>query len=534
MPETPDDWASFLLEKTLPSPFQVGKYVLHALKEDQLPYAKLAQQLARDPILSYRILTSANARLPAGKATSKTLDHAISMIGVDELHSLVTKLPFESASSTDIKSYYFVRTLAASLFAAYLGRAICEFKHHPQPEDVFWSCLLLGVPLWLMWRFATVEMRLVRYAIRSNFKLPEVAEREVLGCTFREISEAVSRRLALPDLVKSCYAPGHRPITRQCLLLARSARYEERPAPWDDIHLSIKMHQDTFIVQLANLVANGAAHDWYSRATLRAQRMLASYLNVPLEQAITLTHESAATMSRQHPLPGMMMPAAKLFLPPRPRVKAFDPNKAAAIRAEKVVSPKPESGVAPKPATPTLAPESAETGNIFAELTEIMIKRPEEFSDLHELMNAATQGLAYGIGLKRSVAALVSKDGKRLKSYYSVGCIDHPALAHFETVIVRETLFGKLCERPASVWVKSDSDTKIRGLVPINFKQVIEVDDFFLMSVFIGKKPVAMLYADASRQNKLTEQQYQQFKYLCGAVATTLRYQAEQATQTRD
>jgi hypothetical protein len=124
---------------------------------------------------------------------------------------------------------------------------------------------------------------------------------------------------------------------------------------------------------------------------------------------------------------------------------------------------------------------------------------------------------------------LVSKDQSRLKSYFPVGCNESPELARFETQIIRQTLFGKLCERAASVWVKPASADKLQKMVPMNFKQTIQVEDFFLMSIFVAKRPVAVLYADAGLGGSLTEQQYQLFKYLCGAIASALRYQTEKA-----
>ena len=156
-----------------------------------------------------------------------------------------------------------------------------------------------------------------------------------------------------------------------------------------------------------------------------------------------------------------------------------------------------------------------------------MSQRPEEFSDLHELMNAATQGIAYGIEISRASVGLISKDGSRLKNYYSVGCQEQQELKNFETTIVKNTIFEKLSSRPASIWVKASSDKKILDLIPMNFKHAIETKEFFLMSVFVGKKPVAIFYADNIEGKALTEQNYKQFKFLCGAVSTALQHQAK-------
>ena len=61
----------------------------------------------------------------------------------------------------------------------------------------------------------------------------------------------------------------------------------------------------------------------------------------------------------------------------------------------------------------------------------------------------------------------------------------------------------------------------------MNFKSAIDVNEFFLMSVFVGKKPVAIFYADNMDSKALNDKDYHQFKFLCGAVSSALQYQAK-------
>jgi hypothetical protein len=338
------------------------------------------------------------------------------------------------------------------------------------------------------------------------------------------------------------------------------------------------MQSPHFIVMLANLIAHYSSYCWYSRATLRAQRILACYLNCTVDEAIQLTHEAAADMSRAHPMPGVMQPAAKLFVPPRKRTKAQTECQLSEFQSDKyshtgsalssATSKTTQAAEAPQVSETAQPPEPVTTDNaersqqdtsaqvnesetakkatntegiaskaqakkssshnpLYAELTDIMVNRPEEFTDLHELMNAATQGLAYGIELERACVGLISKDGSRLKNYYSVGCQNFKELKDFESKIIKNTVFEKLSQRPASIWVKPSSDKKIRDLIPMNFKSATESNEFFLMSVFVGKKPVAIFFADNADNQTLTETQYKQFKYLCGAVTTALKDQAD-------
>ena len=561
--------------------------VLKKLAKQTLSYAQLANLINRDPVLSFSVLTRAKKSIQnsahSSRAESKTLAHAISILGVEGLKKVIEELPKKPVSPKNITSFYYLRTLSTSLYAGSLARAISERKHKGNAEDIYWSSLFLGAPLWYLWRYATPEMRLVRYAIRSNFKLPEDAQTEVLGDSLKHITQVSAKMLALPDIAQECYAPENQPSISDWVKIAHCVTPEGIIHSVDDIELKLKMQKPHFMVMLANLIAHYSAYCWYSRATLRAQRILAYYLNCSLDEAIAFCHQVAAEMSRHHPLPGVVLPAAKILIPPRKRTKAKHQRDLAAFQEstfDTSVLPQevsqqqkpPISDTDRKPLTentnteqpknaPPITPESsaepakqvaqARTENVqdsrskastsapkpdvievprknplFEELTQIMAHRPEEFADFHELMNAATQGIAYGIDLKRSFVALISKDGSRLKTYYTVGCSDYENVKNFESQIFTDTIFRKLCERPASIWIKPTSERKIQQLVPVNFKRAIDVNEFFLMSVFVGKKPVAIFYADNLDKKALNEKDYQQFKFLCGAVSSALIHQA--------
>lgn len=579
MPTNAEEWANYLVGKSLPSPFKVGQKVLRLLEKEKLPYAKIARIVNGDPILAFYIISHANDTQIEDTPSSKTLTHAISMVGLEKLEGLIHDQPFKAISLKNITSFYYLRTLSTSLYAGHLGKAISLKKKKGNPEDLYWSSLFVGAPVWYLWRFATPEMRLVRYAIRSNYKLPQTAEKEVLGDTMIDVMSALSEKLNLPDLAQLCYKPEKQLSLRQWVAIARSFRPDGQPLRIEDRNISLLMQSPHFIVMLSNLIAHYSSYCWYSRATLRAQRILACYLNCSLDDAIKLTHEAAADMSRAHPMPGVMQPAAKLFVPPRKRTKAqmecklshfqeetFSSSKQeAALTDDKPIETvndkqqdiiderskdnalkantlddarskdqaKPQSKQSTPSASKPIAKEpekltsKADSENpLFTELTQIMSQRPEEFSDLHELMNAATQGIGYGIDLKRACVGLISKDVSRFKNYYSVGCQNFPELKDFESKIVSKTIFDKLCQRPASIWVKPSSDKKILDLIPMNFKNAIESREFFLMSVFVRKKPVAIFFADNADNQSLTERDYKQFKFLCSAVTTSLQHQA--------
>ncbi len=578
-PTSAKEWSELLTTQILPTGPFVGKQVLKTLKEDKLPYRKIAEQVNKDPVFSYHIMSKANQGKEDSAPFSKTLDHAISMIGTESLEQITLSLPTLKSKTGNTQQYYYARAISSSLLASYLARSFSNIKALGQAEDIYWGALFCGVPMWYLWRFATPEMKLVRHAIHDSFKTPKQAETDVLGCSIPELAQGLVGHLDLPPLTKACYSAENQLTPKQWIKMSRHVGINGRPIKVDDKQINLISSQPSFAITLANILAYYASQDWYSRATLRVQKVIAVYMGVPLDQAISLTHQCAVDMSREHPIPGIMLPAARLLLPARQKVRNGKATQHKATHSpiaqpvtEKALpftpltepaqakQPKPdtashktdrgvehagEKAAKPgriKPAEIKVKKEAEQEGIIeasppshslrgdkdtFSEFTELMLKNPDNFVDLHELMNAATQCISYGLGLQKAIVALVNTNETRLKAYYNVGTRNHPQLSNYQADLTKPTLFSRLIEKPSSIWVKPSSNKNIWAMIPPEFKVASGAKEFFLMSIFVNQKPVAVFYADSGDESQtLTEYDYKQFKYMCSAATHCLQYLA--------
>jgi hypothetical protein len=526
LPNNAPDWAAFLLKNQLPSPLKVGPQALRAMEQETLPYAKLAQQINADPVLSFYLMDAA-ARLNGDVSEySKTLDHAMSMIGTEAVKNTIRKVPLEDTSLEETQSLLFMKSLSSSLLCAHLARRIAKDVNMANSDDIFWSGLFVYVPEWYLWRFATNEMKQI---VETTNKPTTQAQIDVLNCSQLDIAHEVMLQLALPPLVKSCYLAENQITAKQWVALSRHMKSTGTLLNnIDNRELKVLLQQPVFIVQLAKLIADASLKDWYGKASHRAHKVLSAYLNISVAEALRLTHEVAADMSREHAIPGILSPAARLFLPPLERKLRATPTVAPQSDTPTIAEQAPqtktqtEQDKAATPTEPTDLKKPSAPKPIYTETVTAMYKTPQDFNDLHELMNAATSALVYGLELGRATISLINKERTRVKTYYATGCQEHAELAQFDARLVKGTLFDKLCSKAASVWVKPSSDSKITSLVPSNFKQVNEVEDYFLMSIFVNEKPFAIVYCDAYPENGLNETHYKYFKYLCKGISNTM------------
>lgn len=588
MPEDPQGWAKYLIEQTLPATPAIGKQLLTLLKKASPSYTQLAELISIDPVLSYLVMAHANQAAELAPhhevPTSPSVQHAISMIGVEALNKIVSKVAYFRPDATNIRHFYYLRTLNTSLFAAFLAREIAKAKSSLNEPALFWGALYYAVPQWYLWRFATPEMRLIRYAIRYNEKFGDQAEREILGCTNQEITLALARQLPLPSLSAEALRPENQIEDAIFYQVASQARDDMPPVEAEDRRLSLLIQTPVFVVSLCNRLAQSATFDWYSEHTLKLQQVLATLMGLTTPKAVALTHQIAVAMSRQYAYDGVMTPAAKLFLPPREyiEVNSFDDSalesllsksdKAAQYtiklesRATEETPPlldEPlvkqskrtildETSTTYPSEAQRVIPESAEQqaitenapsrqanetidlprtsqsdrkrnwplyNTVLAKLNQF----PEEFADLHEIMNTAALTIGYGLGIKRCTVALVNNTKTRLKAYYSAGTLNDKALAQYQLDLTKPSLFTRLVEAPAGIWVKPTSNRSTWAMIPDEFKRTSGAKEFFLMSIFLAKKPVAVFYADTGGESlPLTEEEYMQFKAICNAVSRCL------------
>lgn len=605
LPATPNQWSEFLATQELPAPSATGENILKLLQDENLPYTQLAQEINQDPVISFKVMSAANPVRSEEVPGSKTLDHAISMIGLDNLKALTLSLSTNLPSAPPPTAEY-MNALCTSLLASSLARTIALQRKPSQADDIYWAALFHGVPHWYLGQFASPQIAQLRNAVIQEFTPPMQAQKAILGCALLDVKKLLTQRLNVPQLVRECWNTSLQPTRREWVTLSKMVN-QPLGQIQDNHLLSIKLNHPVFSILLANQLARYAMQDWYSRGTLRMQKVLATYLGIGLSQAIQLCHECAADVSRSHPLPDTLLPATRLFLPPFQRQKTsrtraaetLQPeiakpdskqNKTATLTSEvnlskstEQIALSPPAGISVKPVTEAASsrapqapiidappvpvstvtaqekkpeippppsavprketpafvmPVAGDRGNpaIFQELTSIMLHHAEEFADIHELMNAATQGISYGLGISRTLVMLVNTRQTRLKTYYHVGTRKRPELESLEIDLTRPSLFNKLIEKAASIWVKPDSSERIWSMVPATLKMAGGAREFFLMSIYVNKKPIAVFYADheGGKGGGLSEEDYKQFKYLCATTAQCLTTMAVNKEKQRD
>ena len=85
------------------------------------------------------------------------------------------------------------------------------------------------------------------------------------------------------------------------------------------------------------------------------------------------------------------------------------------------------------------------------------------------------------------------------------------------------SLFKRLNEKPAGIWLHRHNREKLAPLLPEAFATRVDGSDYMLMSVFQRERPLAVVYAD-DLDARLSQFQFDRFRQLCAAATRALRH----------
>ncbi|GAA3927324.1 HDOD domain-containing protein [Litoribacillus peritrichatus] len=573
-PNTAEGWAHLIKDQALPLLPNTSAQLITALKQTDLPFSKLAALIHRDPVACLYLIKFANQQCNNPDTEIHSPDLAISMLGMDKVRTIMKKLPTLKLNPRNIAHREYLQSICNSLHAAAQVDHMAESKPILPRELLYWSTLFAGTGYWLMWSTAPHEMRIAQYLTFEERMPMEKAQRQILGCTVLDISQHLGTMWRLPTFTQASMLEGLRPTSRQLVQLSQACPQKSEIPPSLDRNLKLMMNSLAFPTFLGNFLAMESYKNWHGRNFDRALSIYGTYMGIDHQTAYQRIRDTAIQVSAEHPIPYILLPAKHLLQIPSDISRISKPswagddipdsskkrkanNKTTSSQATTSKARSSSSGIedlrsktsqqgdvdfVPKEArprsekhnpaldrdVPTVKLKDKRNMQMFSELTNNMLKHPERFQDIHELMNAAVQCIKYGLGLERSSASLISASGHKLVAYYTAGMMDSPKLADLVIDLKRPSIFQKLSQKPLGAWINKSNLTKLRTSIPSTLTSASQAHYFFVQSIFAKGKPVVIIYADSgARGDDFTEEDYKYFKVLCRALGHCVEHFSE-------
>ncbi|WP_412480012.1 HDOD domain-containing protein [Azonexus sp. IMCC34839] len=198
-----------ILEKAalLPAFPTVVSDLLASLEDDNSTLGILSHLVAKDPVITARILSLANSAAMAGHGQQdrRDIQGAVSLIGLARVRELALSLSLNSFTEQfGVGRYFWTHSVAVGVAAQELGR-----KYHFQPDYALVAGLLHDIgQLWMV-RFHPEAWQQVQREVMNWDRDICEAERQFFGLDHTEVGKVLAEHWNLPASLITAIAHHH-------------------------------------------------------------------------------------------------------------------------------------------------------------------------------------------------------------------------------------------------------------------------------------------------------------------------------------
>jgi HD-like signal output (HDOD) protein len=494
MPHGLEQWLAALDRMQPPLGTELRSAALAAIDKG-CTAAELADCLLPDPAAVLLVFREANAALARYDREAHSLEHAIGLLGMARVQTILKAAPTLSIDHPFTREYR--QAQQRSQHAAWQARLWAEGSQRWPAEELYWDALLAGVPHWVLWLEAG-PLRIELSKLRAQHGFVTAAQSHALfGCDLDELMAELAKRWRLPHNSQRSWDHALLGDRRDWIRIARAARLDGPP---EDLPASARelAQQPHFIVAIANLLAVEADWDWYSRHFMRLLSIVATCCRRPLATLINFTHQTAAGFSRNY-VGDIQTPGARLLCQwQQARIWAVAPKP----------KPAPEITTPAEPPTPVI---SAATRALAAAVRRL--QQPASLQNARDALMVTLDALHHGAGLTRVAALALRADTRELQVLGGHGLTQSPALRQLRFNVRGNALMEQLLRKPVCLRIDANNRQRYWSLLPEALRTAVRSDPVLLNSIVVNERPVALLFAD-NNGNPLSEDQQRLFKQL--------------------
>jgi len=452
------------------------RQALETLEDQNKTVGDLAAIVALDPGMSVTLYHEVNARLLHGrKQRVDSVQAALNLLGDSAIADLVMQHNVLSETHPDAlrrQSYHQLISRSYHLLAQ-LER-FTSFQGISTLDEIRSAALLHNIGEFCACLFDHERYHQYLAKFREN-GVDTNSSKVIYNFDFHELGRIYAEKSYLPELVS------------------------------ESLEENVPRGRKARLIQLAADVSHQAEVGWYHSAMQATEQVCAAYLNQSLAGFDSHLQQVAIAAARSCPFDDVLPAASRLIMLPEPEM-------------------------AVKPAA-KMVTKSATDGHEFDNRIKALLQTSNPTQA--QLLDLLLVHLHDELLLSRVVLMLLSPDQTKLGTRAGKGIDEHSPIRTLVIDIDRESLLKTLLRKPQSVWVDADSYHKFEAALPSRFKISFLHENFFLMSLHVGAKPIGLVFCDrAQAVAKLDRISYVKFKSaitLISKALTTLARRRQQA-----
>ncbi|WP_051710526.1 HDOD domain-containing protein [Andreprevotia chitinilytica] len=474
-------------------------------RADRIKSDEVANVVLGDPLLCAQVLKLVNQRDKSSLAADvTTIESAIMLFGLTAFLERFSRGPAVEdllQNHPQVLAAVYAEAACARV-SAELAREFANQRIDAKLEEIYLSAYLAHVPQ-LLRQIASIDPNAPRVTgealgLIGGWKLPDA---------FRKLNEfggdmqpRIAMQHAVLELVPGLERGWWQQAVQQSLITI--AAVLDRPAEdvWDTIR-----HR---LLQIARAPRRQVQEHWPAARWLP---MLPGEWPVP---------KVAAPVSAVHavPTPTRVL-ATPAIAPPVPRAAPASP----VVAPTTPVAPVPHPIPAPAEHKP---PELLPTDPL-AQAMQALHLAGKSGAPTNVVMQRAFKALINGLGMRRVMFCLLDAEKQTLKARFSHGAEDDDPLRIFMLALDPPHLLTKLMSKQQSIWLNNATRAELGPRLPPLFLRQCGKGDFCAMSIFVGNRPVGLIYADRPADRPIDNDVYAHFKQICLLVSRALADRAQ-------
>jgi HD-like signal output (HDOD) protein len=476
-------WVEDVTENEMPVFGRTVQSVIRASDSDSSSVSELAQVILQDSAMTARVLKLVNTIYynPSSQPIS-TVSRAIVLLGFEAVRNICITVALIDSMVTGGSRERLAREMAVSIHAAIQARSIAEQRGDVSPEEIFIATMLFNIGQMAFWCFGDKEADQLDQKLKVPDVQPEAAEREVLGFPLRDMTKSLAKEWHLNDLLQEA-------------VNARS-------------HSGARAKNITISHKLAVASEKG----WDSEEVETVMKEVAEVLGQPVETITSLLHEGARDAVSIAGTYGAASIAKIIPLPPEYEDEVEIDEDA----EEEVLAEQYDKADFPEP-DPMLQLD------ILSEIKELINERPT----FNALLEMVLEGIYRGIGMDRTLFALMTPDHKTLKAKFALGAGGENLVENFAFSMDRQKpnlfLYAMAKKKPLRYRAKTDYD--LARMITPEVQKLLGDGDCLVAPLLINGKAIGAIYADRMlSKREVDERTFRSFDHFAAEANMGLDY----------
>ncbi len=476
-PRSLDAWVHALGESGMPIFARTARDITGVASRDQSSAAELARVILQDAAMTARLLRVANSSYyNPGKNSISTVSRAVVVLGFEVVRSICLSIAVVENLLKGAQRERILMEMARSFHAAAQARAFAIKHKDPAPEEVFIATLLLNLGQMAFWSVSGAQGEQLSQAMKVPGITPEQAEEQVLGFKLQQLTLGLAREWNLGELLQDTL----------------EGRHKENPRISN--------------ILIGRELAHNLEQGWETREVKEMMQRLAEKLYMPLDAVQTLVRNNARDAARTAASYGVAN-LAKLI--PVPRSHADETLPVA--HAEDALDTEPDFP----------SPDPVLQLKILRELTGLLEAKP----DINLLLEMVLEGIYRGVGMDRTLFALLSPDRRQLRARYALGRNREQLVQRFsfQTTITTENIFSCVVMAQKSFNVSVPPGVDIAPMVTPAVRELTSGAPFYASPIVVNGQSIGLFYADRQPSTRpLDDESYASFNHFVMQANMTL------------